>query len=97
MHVFLLYLTYIMIIVFILVPTAKELSSLPISYSAIRAKWTPAFDPNKVISGYQLTWKVLEDDKGQHVINSPLQSSKVLPVNASGYVIKNLSMYRKLL
>ena len=78
-------------------PTAKELSSLPVSYSVIRAKWIPAFDPNKVISGYQLSWRVLEDDKGQHVINSPLQLSEILPVNASGYEIKNLSMYSLLL
>ncbi len=76
-------------------PTAKELSSVPVSYSVIQVKWIPAFDPNRIISGYEVTWNVLEDDKGQHVINSPMQSSGVLPVDVRGYEIQNLSMYRK--
>ncbi|XP_028390950.1 uncharacterized protein LOC114515803 isoform X5 [Dendronephthya gigantea] len=75
------------------VPTAKELSSLPVSYSSIQVKWIPAFDPKNVISGYELTWKVVEDDKGRNVINSPLRSSGVLPVDASKYDIKNLTPY----
>ena len=74
-------------------PTAKELSSLGYSDSSIKVEWVPAFDPDKTISGYELTWKILEDDKGQHVINSPLQSSGVLPVNTKRYEIKNLGTY----
>jgi hypothetical protein len=75
------------------VPTAKELSSVPVSYSTIRVKWIPAFDPNEVISGYEVQWTVIEDDKGLHIINSPLQSSGVLPADVSGYEISGLSMY----
>ncbi|CAB3990368.1 fibrillin-1-like, partial, partial [Paramuricea clavata] len=75
------------------VPTAKELSSVPASYSTIRVKWIPAFDPNEVISGYEVQWTVIEDDKGLHIINSPLQSSGVLPADVRGYEISGLTPY----
>jgi hypothetical protein len=76
------------------VPTAKELSSVAISYSTIRVQWIPAFDPNRIISGYEVTWNVLEDDKGEHVINSPIRSSGVIPADATTYTIRDLSTSR---
>ena len=75
------------------VPTAKELSSLPVSYSTIRVQWIPAFDPNDAISGYEVTWNVLEDDKGEHVINSPIRSSGVIPTGTTSYEITDLTPY----
>ena len=57
-------------------------------------QWIPAFDPNRIISGYEVTWNVLEDDKGEHVINSPIRSSGVIPADATTYTIRDLSTSR---
>ena len=71
-------------------PSARQLVATPKSESIISTRWELPWDPVGVISGYELTWRMIENDKGENIINAPLQSSGILRTKKRAYKMKNL-------
>lgn len=79
---------------FLTVPTARDLTAVSESYSTISTKWKLPEDPENLITGYELTWRMIENDKEENIINAPQQSSGILPPETVSYEIQNLSKRR---
>lgn len=75
------------------VPTARQFTTTADTFSTIIASWRLPRDPEKLITGYELTWKMIEDDKEVHIINAPVQSSGLLSAYVNNYLMKDLVAY----
>ena len=66
----------------------RNVQVLPISFSQLRATWQSPLDPNGVIIGYKITWRMVTDDKQQSVDGK--QNETILPSENTSYVINYL-------
>ena len=73
------------------VPENVQLVS--ISHSQLRLSWQPPSNPNGIITGYSVTWKMVSNDRETQV-NGTL-SQEDIPATNSSFVINSLSEYTK--
>ena len=71
-------------------PTARSLSAAAVSHAEISVKWEIPWDPDNVVTGYVLTWKVTEDEKGNNILNAPTQSV-MMSSKETSRVLRDLS------
>ena len=55
--------------------TARNTSS-----ETLLVTWSPPSDPNGVITGYELTWQMKENDKRKEIDNAPINKTNIGPV-----------------
>ena len=71
-----------------LVPNvAHNLTARNTSSETLLVTWSPPSDPNGVITGYELTWQMIENNKRKKVDNAPIKKAKLGPIqqhNISG-------------
>lgn len=64
-----------------LVPNvAHNLTARNISSETLLVTWSPPSDPNGVITGYELTWQMIENDKRKKIDNAPIDKTNIDPV-----------------
>ena len=60
-----------------------------LSSTMLQVTWFPPLHPNGVITGYNITWKLIEDDNN-NAVESVLNVSTPLNRFSRSYVINNL-------
>ena len=64
-----------------LVPNvAHNLTARNTSSETLLVTWSPPSDPNGAITGYELTWQMIENNKRKKVDNAPIKKAKLGPI-----------------
>ena len=65
---------------FLVSNVAHNLTARNISSETLLVTWSPPSDPNGVITGYELTWQMIENDKRKKIDNAPIDKTNIDPV-----------------
>ena len=73
-----------------LVPSVPDnVNVIAQSSTMLQVTWFPPLDPNGVITGYNITWKLIKDDNN-NTVESVLNVSTPLNSSSRSYVIDSL-------